>query len=306
MKIAFYWQGITGRYGQWKDGLWAALDIIESEGHEVRHLEPGEDAPWDTDIILYWEAPTTLKGKDAQKYLDVLAQPFPKALLFAGGPVEIQTCYGFDLYFVESKINEDEFEALGLPWKRAFGVNTQIFKPQKQPKVFDGFMQATYAGWKRHSLFAEALGSRGATAGRKQAHEPFCYEACEQKGVLTLPELSPEAIASMINGSYSVVNTAEFWGGGQRCTLEAMACGIPPIVMEDSPKNREYVEESGFGFVVPPIASSIRDTVNEVMIGNGAPSERGVEYIQSKWTERHYAKALLDGMREVLTKASHA
>lgn len=307
MKIAFYWQGVSGRYGQWNDGLRAALEIIKARGNIITMLEPGVDAPKDTDIILYWEAPITLQGKDADKYRHVIAQPYPKALLFAGGRVDAKNCYGFDLYFVESKINEEEFEALGLPWKRAFGVNTQIFKPEKQPKVFDGFMQATYAGWKRHSLFAEALGRRGACAGRKQAHEPFCYEICEQKGVLTLPELSAEAVASMINGSRFVVNTAEYWGGGQRCTLEAMACGVPVIVMSDSPKNCEYVQEAesmglSAGVPVEPTPEGIRGAIAKYKryeeleaVGRG-----GVEYVRSRWTETHYADALLEGILDVI------
>lgn len=301
MKLVLYWQGISGRYGVWRDGLWAAMQEIEKQGHSVDYLEPGEDAPWDTDVVMYWESPCTLNGKDADRYKAVLAINKPKVLLFAGGPVRPDICYGFDLYFVESKVNEEEFERLGLPWKRAFGVNTQIMRPERQPKRFLGFMQATYAAWKRHDLFSEALGASGACAGRKQEHEPFCYQVCEQRGVLTLPELSPEATAAMINASHAVVNTAEYWGGGQRCTLEAMACGVFPIVTEDSPKNREYVEEAGFGAVVPPSAPVIRATAEQIA-ADGYDPMVGVRYIQSKWTEKHYAEALLAGIRDVLAR----
>lgn len=306
MKIAFYWQGFNGRYGQWRDGLWAAMQEIEAQGHDVEYLEPDTEPRYDTDIVLYWEAPCTLAGKDAEKYRFVQELNYPKALLFAGGQVRAEWLEGFDLFFVESAINEAEFGALGKPWKRAFGVNTRLFKPEAQPKVFDGFMQATYAGWKRHNLFAEALGSHGATAGRIQDHERWCYDNCVQRGVLALPELSAEATVSMINGSYTVVNTAEFWGGGQRCTLEAMACGVPPIVMEDSPKNREFVEESGYGLVARPDPVHIREMVNRVMSGDTAAQQVGIDYIQSKWTEKHYAESLLEGMREILMQRLHA
>jgi hypothetical protein len=298
MNIAFYWQGVTGRYGVWRDGLYAAMKEIEKRGHTVTYLEPGVDAPIDTDVILSWEAPCTLNGQNADKYRSVMAQPYPKALLFAGGPVRPDICHGFDLYFVESKISEEEFGALGLPWKRAFGVNTQIFKPEPQPKKFLAFMQATYAAWKRHTLFAEALGMEGVTAGRKQEHEKFCYEACEKAGVLTLPEVSPEVCASLINASDFVLNTAEYWGGGQRCTLEAMACGVPPVVMTDSPKNREYVEESGFGIVCEPSAPQIYEIMYS-SVGGFSP-QVGIDYIHSKWTEFHYADALLEGISQIV------
>lgn len=309
MKIAFVWQGLSGRYGQWKDGLWAAMKEIENQGHDVRYFDVDELddlIPFRPDFVLYWEAPCTLQGKDAENYRAVMDLPFPKGLLFAGGPVNSQICYGFDIYFVESLINEEEFERIGLKWKRAFGVNTQIMRPEVQPTVFDGFMQATYALWKRHDLFARALKTRGIAAGRKQEHEPQCYESCEHNGVLTLTEQPAETVASLINASKFVVNTAEFWGGGQRCTLEAMACGKPVIVMSDSPKNREFVEESGAGFVVEPdaarIAEKIASTSPEIIVEMGRLAH---EYVQRKWTERHYAEAILEGIRDILINKMH-
>lgn len=291
---------MNGRYGQWRDGLWAAMQLIEKDGHDVEYFDTTETddiVPFRPDVVLYWEAPCTLNGKDGDNYRTVMALPFKKALLFAGGAVTRETCYGFDLYFVESRINEEEFEELGLPWKRAFGVNTEIFHPRKQPKVFDGFMQATYATWKRHGLFAAALGSTGACAGRKQDNDITPPMLCEKYGTLALPELSPDAIADMICASHTVVNTAEYWGGGQRCTLEAMACGIPPIVTWDSPKNCEFVKESGYGVIVEPDVVAIQDAVE--LLKQVIPSQHGVTYIQSKWTERHYADAILEGIKSI-------
>lgn len=297
MKIAFIWQGLDGRYGHWRDGLCAAMELIKQQ-HTVRYFDFPLDGidEFRPDIVLYWEAPCTLKGKDAANYQAVLNLPYKKALLFAGGPVEARTCYGFDLFFVESRINEEEFERLGLPWKRAFGVNTAIMRPQVIPKVHDGFLQATFADWKRHTLFAEALGTHGCVAGRAQEHDRAGYNACIEKGVVLYPEVPAEQVAILINSSHAVVNTAAYWGGGQRCTLEAMACGVPVIVMEDSPKNREYVEESSAGFVVRPEPQAIRDAIDRVKMLPQAVYEKGHAYIESKWTGRHYADAILEGI----------
>lgn len=301
MRIAFVWQGMSGRYGQWRDGLWAAMQLIEKDGHDVEYFDTTETddiVPFHPDVVLYWEAPCTLNGKDGDNYRAVLALPFKKALLFAGGAVTRETSYGFDLYFVESKINEEEFEELGLPWKRAFGVNTQIFHPRKQPKVFKAFMQATYATWKRHGLFASTFKSEGACAGRKQDNDITPPMLCEKYGTLALPELSADAIADMICASDVVVNTAEEWGGGQRCTLEAMACGVPVIVMSDSPKNCEFVEESNIGAIADPNAESISTAYLELKYG--AKNNDGTAYVQSKWTERHYADAILEGIDSII------
>lgn len=301
MKIAFVWQGFDGRYGQWKDGLYAAMKLLEQD-HEVRYF----DFPltgiheFNPDVVLYWEAPCTLNGKNAPNYMEVLDLPFKKALLFAGGPIRPDICFGFDLYFVESRINELEFEDLGLPWKRAFGVNTDIMKPQKQPKVFNGLLQATFAAWKRHNLFANALGTGGVACGRKQDHEPFCYEVCEQKGVLVLPELQAEAVCSLINASYCIVNTSDVWGGGQRCTLEAMACGVPVVVMSDSPKNCEFVTESAGGVIVDPTPEAIQNAIITKIKGNPRLGEAAYTYVENNWTHYHYRDALMEGILSIL------
>lgn len=300
MRIAFVWQGFSGRYGKWQDGLWAAMQLIEKE-HPVRYFDTDELSDlteFTPDVVLYWEAPCTYAGKDRENYWNVQDLPFKKALLFAGGPVNSEWCGGFDLFFVESKVSEEDFENIGLPWRRAFGVNTQVMKPQKQPKIFDGMMQATCASWKRPWLLADALQSKAAVCGRFQESDPIGFQRARAAGAAVFPELSADGVASLINMSHTVVNCSDVQGGGQRCTLEAMACGVLPIVMNDSPKNIEYVEESGFGIIVPPEANLILGAVAVSKSRTVSPSV-GVEYIQSKWTERHYADSILEGIKSL-------
>lgn len=304
MKIAFVWQGFDGRYGQWKDGLYAAMQII-GNSHEVKYfdfpLSENGLHEFKPDVVLYWEAPCTYAGKDRLNYWEVQSLPYKKALLFAGGPLKEEYLEGFDLFFVESKLNEQEFEDFGKEWKRAFGVNTAIFKPEKQPKVFDGVFQATCASWKRPWLAAEALGDKYAVMGRYQPEDPIGFIRVREAGGMVLPELSAEAVCSMINASHTVVNTSEYWGGGQRSTLEAMACGVPVIVMEDSPKNKEYVEESHFGAICEPNKESIADCVDaEISNFTHQYGEQGVMYVHSKYTEQHYADAILEGIKSIL------
>lgn len=300
MRIAFIWQGFSGRYGLWNDGLYAAMKLLEQE-HEVRYFDTTEINQiheFKPDRVLYWEAPVTFAGKDRENYWAVQDLPFKKGLLFAGGEVRAEWCDGFDLFFVESKVNEDDFERIGKPWKRAFGVNTQIMKPQKQGKAFDACFPATCASWKRHWLLADALHEKAAIAGRYQESDPIGFIRARDAGAVVFPELSQDAVAALINASHTLVNCSDVWGGGQRATLEAMACGVPPVVMADSPKNREYVEEADFGSVVSPDSTTIRIAVASLKAGNLDP-QKGVSYIQSKWTERHYADAIMEGLNSI-------
>lgn len=294
-KISFVWQGITEREGKWKDGLWAAMKHIEKD-HDVKYYEPWDDIPEDS-IVLYWEAPCTENGQNAEHYRRVRKLPNKKALLFAGGPIKEEWLEGFDHIFVESKINCEELCQLGISHSTAFGINEEIFHPQDLTKKYHGIHHGTCASWKRQWLVGEAFGATGLVVGRYQQTDSSPFDRCKEKGCLVFDEKNPEELSILMNQSMACIQTSDYWGGGQRCTLEAMACNIPVICMTDSPKNREYVEESGFGKIAEPNPGSIRDTflaISEENYGN-----KGREYIMSKWTSKHYADSLLKWINEI-------
>lgn len=292
MRIAFLWDNGTHKVPSWRDGLWKALEIIK-ESHEVIVLEPRDEIAihaFKPDVLLFWGA----LCEDAKNV--VVKYPYKKAICFAGGPIEQSNVDGFDMYFVESAINEKELQVLGKPYMRAFGVNEEIFKPVSLPKLWDGAACAAFAAWKRPELFAAALALQGCWVGQKQDHEKWCYEVLEKEGVKILGHQPAEKCARLINSAYCVVNTASLWGGGQRLTLEAMACDIPVIVMSDSPKNCEYVIESGAGLIVEPSVKAIQEAVEKI---KGGFKGEGRKYIESKWTGKHYADSLLDGITSI-------
>lgn len=302
MKIAFIWQGFDGRYGHWEDGLYAAMKLLEYD-HEVRYYDVTrlhEIADFNPDVALYWEAPCTLLGKDAHNYRNVQSLPYKKALLFAGGPLKKEWLDGFDLVFVESKVNEDDCKQQGINYRRAFGVNTSKMYPIEtiQPSI-RAFMHATFAGWKRHELFAQAMGVEGTVAGRKQETDMAGYNECVARGVKICPELTADELRNLINRSWCVLNTSNAQGGGQRCTLEAMACGTPVVVMKDSPKNVEFVEESGAGVITEPNVDAIRAAVAQVEDNFNIYTARAHDYVHSKWTEHHYASAIIKGIHSL-------
>lgn len=305
MRISFFWLGLDGRFGSWSDGLAAAMKLIEQD-HEVNYYDVSPETiesckSFNPDIVLFWEAPCTQYSKEpeASAFKSVATLTYKKALLFAGGPLKANDVKDFDLVFVESKVNEEDCERQGIPYRRAFGTNTEIFKPIKAPLIYDAFYHATFAEWKRHELFANALEERGAVAGRKQEFDRNGYDMCVKRRVKIFPELSAYGVAQRINESYCILNTANEQGGGQRCTLEAMACGVPVIVMSDSPKNREFVEESGAGLVCEPSVESIHAAI-DIIKGDTTMGKKGIEYIYNKYSEFHYATELLRGIISII------
>jgi len=289
MRIAFLWEGISTNQHRFEDGLAMALKRLESN-HKIGYFEPYDKEAIDNfkpDVLLYW-------GALCEQYKPLVASyPYKKAICFAGGPIDRSNIDGFDLYFTESEVNEREFEELGKPYIRAFGINEKIFKPAKLKKKYESIFWGAFAKWKRHTLFAVATKDKGIAIGQHQDHEPECYEVCKQWGVKVLEEIPREELVKYINQSEVALNTADYWGGGQRMTLEAMACNIPPVVMTDSPKNREYVEESEYGIVsgLDNIEESIEKAKKQKPIGR--------DYIMSKWTSKHYADNLIKGLEQL-------
>lgn len=293
--LNFIWQGVSGCYGTLKDGLYAALKLLEND-YDILYKEP-----WDEigeGIVLYWEAPVTIQGKNAEHYRRIMNLPNKKILLFAGGPLNPDWVKGFDLVLVESEINEKECEQYGITYKRAFGVNTEIFKPIKREKKYKAIHHGTCASWKRQNLLCNTFKSEALVVGRDQPEDPAMFTECRAQGATVLGSQPPEIVAELLNESMVLVQSSDYWGGGQRATLEAMACGIQVVAMADSPKNREFVEESGFGAVCEPNEEAIRNAVDELIARNLDP-QIGVDYVNSKWTEKHYYEALKQAIHEV-------
>ena len=287
-KIAFVWQGISGRYGHWKDGLWRAMKYLE-EKYEVTYHEPQDEIPSDA-IVLYWESPVTIQGGDQANYKRIMNLDNKKALLFAGGPLKKEWTYKFDHIFVESKVNADECELQGIPYSVAFGINEEIMVPKALEKKYLGMHHGTCASWKRQWLVGEALREKGLVVGRGQLSDAYPFNRCTELGCTVMNEQAPEAICDLLNESWVCLQTSDYWGGGQRCTLEALACNVPVVCMSDSPKNREYVEESGCGLVTEPNASDISTAVT--VARSTDYGTKGRDYVMSKWTARHYADSL--------------
>lgn len=290
-RIAFCWtNGIRNkdRFDHWNDGLRAAMRLIEQE-HEVTYHEPDEDLPT-VDLILFWEAPLTFTSPEwGAAYRKVQQSPQRKALLFAGGPIKPEWLQGFDHVFVESKVNEDEFNALGIRNSRAFGVNTDIFRPINLEKHFKSVTHGTCASWKRQWLVCQALGSDALVFGQPQDADPRPFDECRACNSRVMLEQDYETTNLFLNSADVGVNCADAWGGGQRATLECMACDLPVVVMADSPKNREFIEEAGIGAVSDPSPEAIREAV-EGLIG----TRGGRDYVLSKWTPEAYKNALLN------------
>jgi len=237
-KIAFVYN-VDEQY--WRDGLWAALNIIQTTpGWELYRFNLKETFFSDDnyDFVLVWGA----FGSSQVDFVKNL--PYKKGVCVAGGPIEAITAKDFDVVFVETPWHVREYQKLGIKTRLAFGTNTALFKPiPSQVKVWDAIYPAAFALWKHHYIFCQKPGKKLAVGYMQpDGWEKECYEVCLNNGVTVLPQVAPTVLVWLYNASKKVVITSDLWGGGERAVLEGLACGLPVEVEPDNEKLVELLE----------------------------------------------------------------
>src|SRR3990167_3250402 len=264
-RLALWWDIKLPIYDlvAWQDGLYLALAELAKKMPVSIHVQPlnedhidferdgiqfiSEDPVQSFTHILFW-------GQLNQPLFERAKELNAKVgLCFAGGSEEHPLGKEYDIIFTENKFINQKFIDQGYNAKVAFGINTDIFKPYPQPKVFKALYPAVFGMWKRQDLFAQAFGKDGVCIGRYQPHEPQCLQWAQDAGCMTVPMILPQsAMPYFYNAAECIVSTATNDSGGQRTVLEAMACNIPIIVMSDNYKASEYIYEAGWGGISDP------------------------------------------------------
>jgi glycosyltransferase involved in cell wall biosynthesis len=232
----------------WRDGMWAAMKLLEAD-FEITwvNAQLGEAPPAEGNhILLAWgdfESP----AERACRHLKARR----KALQMGGMSAPTTPALFWDVIFAETAWHQQYLRQHTGHGNvlRAFGVNTDIYRPdldvQASP-VFDWITVGHWADWKRQHLFHGkpghklAVGERYATANPHQA--PPIIEAHLRAGVVVAPYVEPWQLARFYNMSARCYIPASLVGGGERAVLEAKACGIPVEIEPDNPKLQELLD----------------------------------------------------------------
>lgn len=297
-----------------KDGILKMLQVLrDRDGWETMFFRkhPEQTFIWDHDCIRAHISPSPAKAvidwkPDAILFFGDFSRPImgeladvkiPKAICYSGGRF---TDYEHvpDIIFVESKSYIDWMNSRGLTnVVQAFGTNTELFKPYpNQPKIIDALFPATFASWKRHHLFAEALGPRGLCCGWWQEHEMEVIQNAMKGNVGLLHHQPAESMALLYNLAKTVVITSSDIGGSQRTVLEALASNVPCIVMADSTMTSEYIRECGEGAIVEPNVEDIRKAVDEWK--DKKVNTR--QWVLDNYSEFIYADKVRDGILSIM------
>lgn len=282
MKICFLVVLPKG-WWQWRDGLYAAMKLLEKDYDITYHLDGYCDCHPDAkpQLVLAWG------GTGSVPYKNALTMSCKKILLFAGGDRDPKLFEPFDVVCFENEIHTIEARAQGVACMTAFGTNTEIFKPIPQPKIFDVVYPAAFGLWKRKDLFARSVkGLRALTFGNIQYHEPECWNVCVENDIAVSPDIPQEVVPYFMALAKTVLVLPVPFIGGQRTVIEAMAMKLPVIVPDDAPLVVEFARHGGM--VVEPDPAKIRQAIKIAPPINIT----GYEYVMNNLTERHYAEKL--------------
>lgn len=225
----------------WRDGLWAALQILQKD-YEItmanfakRKYTLAETEEFD--LVLGWGA----FESDIARFVKQVTKP--NGLLIGGYTYEPHGIKSYDILFYETEWYTDQIN-YHPNIVHAFGINTDIWKPEESTKVIDYLVPGAFAAWKRQIYVAEKKGIRLCVGEIQNDNDRESIKIMGQliiHGVGVMPPVTPEELHRLTLASKTVFIPADMMGGGERSLLESRACGIPVEIKEDNDKLKELM-----------------------------------------------------------------
>jgi hypothetical protein len=221
-----------------KDGLWAALDVLESTFDIKRHnLANGGFSSDNIDFVLGWGA----FGSKVDSCLQIV--PCKKGLCIAGNVNPPTGALNYDVLFYETKWYRPQID-FHPNIVHAFGYNSDIYYNMEILRDIDYLGVGAYAKWKRWEKFLDKKGDRR-IVGEFQQNNPDesqdIWDKLENNGVICKDMVIPEQLNVEYNRAKTVYIPADICGGGERAILEARSCGCNVEVEPDNLKLKELL-----------------------------------------------------------------
>lgn len=236
----------------WRDGLWAALNLLEKDGFEVEkyNLKEHDDKlmfqSGDYDFLLGWGAFGSSVDSNFQLLVNSsIWKKSPIGLCIAGNsfPPKGQNNYSVLFYETEWFLPQIQHHKNVV---HAFGINKDIYKPVDDAFIiWDWITVGAFSTWKRQEKLIEKGGYKLAVGEIQKENMSESSEIIKNlinSGVSISNMVEPEKLNLIYNASSKVYIPADINGGGERSVLEARACGRPVEVEFDNPKLYELTK----------------------------------------------------------------
>lgn len=243
----------------WKDGLWAALQILEStfdvEYSNIHSSKPFPHTfsyPHEKGIkfILGWGAfggPVDIAL--TKNLITYDGRSIKMGLCIGGNAVPPIGSEKYDVLFYETNWYKEEIRH-HLNIVHAFGINSNIYKPDDFSRYAESYpiwnylTVGAFASWKRQNLLCKKPGRKMAIG---QIQKSNLAESIDIIGDLLLDNVAisdmvhPEVLVKYYYMAEKVYIPANLNGGGERAVLEARACERSVEVEDDNPKLQELL-----------------------------------------------------------------
>lgn len=251
----------------WRDGLRAAIELIGKDNEVVWFLDekvPDPKEKWD--FILFWGDTNCPFFNQLDNYT------CRKGLCLTTMPYNYHNLEKIDVTYCESTPVYEAVKSRGFRAIKAFGTDTNFYKPSQVDKYIEYFYPATFSPWKAQSFIAH-YGDKLLCCGTVQPDGTYELEQCEKNGVkIKIGYFPPEVIRDYYDRAKKVPIPAIH--GSERTCLEAMSMNILPDVNPNNKKTYSYIEEyRSSGFSTPR------------------------EFVIKNYSAEIYAKNILKGMK---------
>lgn len=265
---------------KWKDGLYAALKLIEKEHtltwHNIAKKNIIDDMGnfQDYDFVLGWGGFNSPVDNAIQllQQLSTIKAKFGLCLAGNAFPFKQQK---YDIIFYETDwtrkwliVSKETKKKLPI-MRHAFGYNSDYyyspFNHTDIEKLIDWLTVGAFATWKRQSKILKKDGIKmaiGEIQKDNMSESMGIIGPLMMGNVIISDMLPPETLAELYRLSRNVYIPADIYGGGERAVLEAQACGCNVEVEDDNPKLKELLGQ--------------------------------------KWNEYYYKDQLIEGIKQVL------
>lgn len=230
----------------WKDGLWAALEVLGEEFEitktNIAFYYPSEvEIHSHYDFILGWGGFNSGVDQLLQKHywhgkygLCIAGNAFPPT----GG-------LSYDVLFYETAWYRPEI-SFHPNIHQAFGTNTDLYCPIDipTPVVWDYLGVGAFASWKRWEKMVQKTGRRlvvGEYQSDNERESATIALGLLQSGVMVSPMVNPFDLVNLYHWSRTLYMPADINGGGERAILEARSCGLRVEIEDDNPKLQELL-----------------------------------------------------------------
>lgn len=245
MKIAIVWyfDRASEIMPNWRDGLRGATEELVKQGHQVEWFLDKNIPLGQWDALIFWDDSNS-------GFFDIIDNyKCKKGIFLTTDPQNFDNLRKLDVVYCESEPVYEAVRAQGIHAVKAFGTDTDFFKPSDVKKDIEYFYPATFSPWKLQRNIAH-LGKKLLCVGTLQPDGLTDLAECRRTGVKIKQGYFPaEEILGYYQRAKNVLIPAIH--GSERTVLEAMACGIKSEVNKENVRTYSYIKELGESGLTP-------------------------------------------------------